>query len=60
MYKCDDASVSSSSETLSLDVADESVILSLKCGQSAGAEGRSQTIGEVRSSCLCIKAKDHR
>ena len=47
MYKCDDASVLSSSETLGLDVADgeisvkevESAILSLKCGKSAGADG---------------------
>ena len=47
MYECDDASVTSISETLSLDVADgeinikevESAIRSLKYSKLAGADG---------------------
>ena len=46
MYECDDASVSSNTETLNLDVADgeisvkevESVIRSLKCDKAAVAD----------------------
>ena len=46
MYECDDASVSSNSETLSLDIANgeisikeiDNTIRSLKCGKAAGAD----------------------